>query len=293
MGDSLKEKKATILIVGVVFGLVLIIILISTLLGINSKSDPSAKNFTEYSDVDVTEKKLSNPTDYSAIKEQLESDYLFTKFASIAKYNYQSINTSDLKNMLYGFIFSYSMDNQDTFKKSFPKLGVYCLTVSDTEAAFKELYSININDNIHVEMSFKNDDGTITKIDEDHIIIDFMLQYKDIIYKSGDYYCFAFEKVANMYDNDYKIAIKDISTDSSNIVKADVYVYDYYTSDVGEELTLVAKLKKYIKDSEITKANNIVINDLNGRVTHKELQFKINNSGNFFKYQLLYSNSLD
>src|SRR5574344_775092 len=98
MGDSLKEKKATILIVGVVFGLVLIIILISTLLGINSKSYTSTKNFTEYSDVDVTEKKLSNPTDYSDIKEQLESDYLFTKFATIGKYNYQSINTSDLKN---------------------------------------------------------------------------------------------------------------------------------------------------------------------------------------------------
>ena len=48
-----------------------------------------------------------------------------------------------------------------------------------------------------------------------------------------------------------------------------------------------------IRASNAPNAISIVENNLSGKSTHKQIQFKINNSGKFFKYQILNSKNLE
>ena len=61
----------------------------------------------------------------------------------------------------------------------------------------------------------------------------------------------------------------------------------------SQERLMVSNLESYINTSNFDEAKKIVINNLNGKVTHKQLQFKINNNGKMFKYQILNSKNLD
>ena len=78
-----------------------------------------------------------------------------------------------------------------------------------------------------------------------------------------------------------------------NIVTANVYVFEYYTTDTPKELSSVEELRLAIRSSNALGAINIVKGSLNGKATHKQLQFIINNGGKFFKYQILNSKKLD
>ena len=266
--DEYRQKKATRTILGIAIGLVSIIIIPLLIIDIKNSDKPS-KKFTEYTDIEIDEDKLNDPTEYQKIKEELESDYLFSKFAVMPQYNYQNITTVNIKEILKQFIFSYSMDNSKYFILKFKDEGVYCLSTKNTVKAFQELYSVDIAH--HLE---------------------FMTQYFDYIFQNGDSYCFGFDKVAEEYDNNFVIGIENM-TIKDDIITAKLYVYDYYTAGFEEEVNAEKKLKEYVKESKFTDASSVVRNDLYGDIEHKEMTFKINNDGDFFKYQILYSNKLD
>ncbi|NLC48521.1 MAG: hypothetical protein GX758_04095 [Tenericutes bacterium] len=266
--DEYQQKKATMTVLVVAAVIVLLIIVPLSILDLSNSNKPSRK-FTEYVNIDISQEKLDKPESYQKIKEELESDYLFSKFATMPEFDYRNITTVSVEKILKQFIFSYSMDNKKYFTTKFVKEGVYCLSTKNTIKAFQELYSVDIAH--HLE---------------------FMTQFYEYVFQNGDSYCFGFDKIAEEYDNDISIGIEKITMEE-DVITATLYVYDYYTAGFDEEKEAENKLAKYIKESKFIEASNVVKNELYGNVNHKELIFKINNDGNFFKYQALFSKILN
>ena len=48
-------------------------------------------------------------------------------------------------------------------------------------------------------------------------------------------------------------------------------------------------IKSYIKQSNYSTASDIVINNMNGKVKHRKIVFRVNKNKKYFEYQLLYS----
>ena len=76
-------------------------------------------------------------------------------------------------------------------------------------------------------------------------------------------------------------------------ITTDIYVYEYYTNGLENEISNINILKSYIENDNYSSASNVVTNYLNGKVTHKQLKLKVNNNGKFFKYKILSSKILD
>jgi hypothetical protein len=127
------------------------------------------------------------------------------------------------------------------------------------------------------------------KIAEDINYLDGYYQY---VKSKSNNYCFNFGNVAKDYNNDIKILVDGISV-KDGIVTANIYLFEYYITDTPKELEYVEELKLAIRSSNYLGSTNIVKDKLNGKVSHKQLQFKINNGGKFFKYQILNSKKLD
>jgi hypothetical protein len=134
--------------------------------------------------------------------------------------------------------------------------------------SFEELYGVNITKDI-----------------------DYLDGYYEYVKSRNNRYCFNFGNVAKDYNNEIKVLVDGISV-KDDVVTTNIYLFEYYTSETALELQYVENLKLAIKSSNSIEATNIVKNKLNGKVTHKQLEFKINNGGKFFKYQILNSKNL-
>ena len=122
--------------------------------------------------------------------------------------------------------------------------------------------------------------------------IDYLDGYYEYVKSKSNLYCFNFGNVARDYNNEIKIMVDGLSV-KGGIVTSNLYLFEYYTNDTTKELDYVSELENSIKYSNYNNAQDIVKNKLNGKVSHKQIQFKIKNNGKFFKYQILYSKNLD
>ena len=116
--------------------------------------------------------------------------------------------------------------------------------------------------------------------------------YYQYIYEKGYGYCLDFGNVAKDYDNDIKISINSLTKVGSTII-ADLYVYEYYAVDVSSENENIKELENAIANKNHTGAKNIIENKLYGTIKRKEIQFKMNDRGKFYKYTILSVNNLD
>ncbi len=263
----MNEKKATFIILGTITIILLIIIIPIVII---TKEQENKKNFPEYKNIDITAKNIKNQNSesYKEIKKSLESDYYFSKETIITNYDYENTN-KNIKDMIWNFIFSYELQNTKYMTSNNKTDGVFCLSKKNTISAFKELYNIDITNEL-----------------------DLLPGYHEYVYKKNGNYCFIYKNVGNDYDNEIKIAIEDMSM-KDNTVTANIYVYEYYTNGLDNEKSNINILERYIENNNYSSANNVVINYLNGKVTHKQLKFKINNNGKFFKYKILSSKILE
>ncbi len=263
-----KDKKVTFILLGSIFGL-LLIITIPIIIISNNKSDKEA--FPEFEKIEITETSIEDVTSesYKNIKERLESDPYFAREAMITNYSSNNYTGSDLGKMIWNFIFSYSLKNRKYMSSYDEDDGIFCMNSRYIIDAFKELYDANISKEID---NFRG--------------------YDEYIITRGNKYCFNFKNVAKDYNNNLLVGVDAINVVDS-VVTVNLYLYEFYTMHTPSELSYINLVKSNISNSNFNNANNIVKNNLNGKVTHKQLHFNILNNGKHFKYQILESKILD
>ena len=274
MKELFNKYKPTFIILGGIVVL-LAIIIIPTII-ISMKKERS-EYFPEYNEVKVNKTIIENKTspDYSKLKKQLENDKYFAREALISNYNYNTYTSADLQNMVWNFIFSYELSNTRNLSSLDYNSGRFCMRSHYVIDGFKELYNVKITADIDLLNGF--------------------FEYVEQTGKNR--YCFNFGNVGRDYNNEIKVAVEDLEyeedeeSDEKYII-ANIYVYEYYTSGTDNEKTYIRNLTSYISNSNYSNATSIVENYLFGKVTHKQLHFKVNNNGLYFKYQILKSKNL-
>ena len=259
-----KEKKITFMIILVVI-VILSIITIPLIIKYNLEKDK--ENFPEYKEIDIDEDLLSDEQTYEQIKKDLEKDFYFNKIALMTDYDHKESSTKNLQDLLRHFIFNYELSNNKYFSYTDSAKGIYCFSKNHLINAFKEFYGLDITDKYN-----------------------YLEGYYKYVYISSKGYCLDFKRVASEYDNNIKIAVERMSMLGSTIT-TDLYVYEYYASSTNEKY-YENLLGEAIDSKDYSKAKTLVENHLNGTVTHKQIQFKKNTRGKYFKYQILVSKKL-
>lgn len=265
--------------------LVFLAVMIPTLIINNQKEEEEA--FPEQQDIEVTEKVINNTDTYKKTRHDLEADPYFIKFALSPDYNYKNIKYATdattgtrysyiedgyLGNMITNFIYNFQLTNTKYLSSIDYNDGVFCLTPIRVKEALEELY--------YAEISLNE-------------FIQYMPGYIDFVSKRNNDYCFNFDKVARMNDNEILVGIKSLSVSDQKIITADVYIYEFYSSGSDKELSALRIAKNYISQSNYSGASDVVNNNLNGKVSHKKIVFRINKSRKYFEYQLLYKANIN
>ena len=264
--DKTKIKAGLIVLAASVLIFLLMLLVVSLS---NRKNDK--ENFPDYDDLKIKQRDVEdkNSESYAEIKERLESDNYFARASLISNYNYKTYTSADLQKMVWHYIFAFELKNKKYLSSIDYNQGLFCMRSRYIVDSFEELYGV--------------------KIAKD---LDYLDGYYEYVKSKGNLYCFNFGNVARDYNNEIKIMVDGLSV-KDGIITANLYLFEYYTNDTIKELDGVEELKYNIKSSDYNKATDIVKNKLNGKVTHKQIQFKIKNNGKFFKYQILNSKNLD
>jgi hypothetical protein len=263
-----EDVKAKIVVVG---GFALLMLLIIIPLMIFNKKQNNSKNFPTHDEIKITPSDVEDvkSDSYAKVKKQLENDYNFKKEALISNYNYKNYTSADLKQMVWNYIFAYEHNNTRFLSSMDEDEGRFCMRSRYVIDSFEELYAVKITENI-----------------------EYLPYYFDYVTRKNNIYCFNFRTVQYDYNNNISILVDGI-TAKDGIVTTNLFLYEYYSSNTEREKYFITKLEAAIESSNYIEANKIVNDDLNGKVTHKQLNFKILNNGNFFKYQILSSKMLD
>ena len=265
-----RETKATFIILFAV-ALFIGIIVISLLIINNNKKDDVY--FPNYENKKINENDINdyNSESYLELKRQLQNDYYFAKEALISNYNSLSFSSTNLQDMIWNFIFSYDINNNLNHIISINRDdGVFCMRKRNVIDAFKELYGIDITNEIELFEGY--------------------FQYVTV---SLNTYCFNYGNVSMEYNNNEIYTLIDKIIYEDGILTTNLYLYEFYTMDSPSEIENVKLLKRAIDNNNYNEANNIVNNYLVGKVTHKQLDFKVQNNAEHFKYQILSSKLLD
>ena len=265
---NLKDNKATFIIIGAIV-ILLLVIIIPAIIFSNKKDNKT--NFPDYEEIEISENDVADVSSetYQKIKFQLENDPYFVKEAMISDFDSSEFTGQNIRSMIWNFIFSYSLNNRKYLTSFDSRKEVFCMRGKNVSKAFKELYNVNIDDQL-----------------------DYFEGYVEYLSVNGSKYCFKYGEVAKEYSNDIVVGVQSIDV-SDSVVSTDLYLYEYYTTYTSQELSYISNLKNNIRSSNFDAANSIVVNNLNGKVTHKLLQFYILNNGDFFKYQILLSKNID
>lgn len=229
----------------------------------------SDDDFPEYQNIKINQNKLDDEYEYENIKTKLENDYYFNKLAIMMEYDSEHYTSSNLDKMVWHMIFNLEKENTDIYAKIDKQKEIYCLNKKKFLDAFEELYDVNIK--------------------EDEYLLKGYYQY---VYDKGMNYCLDFKNVALDYDNDVKIAVERVAM-IGTVITTDIYVYEYYAANQSLSNSNINDLKNAIASKNYTGAKNIVQNKLYGTVTHKQIRFKTNKYGKYFKYKIISVNNLD
>ena len=125
-------------------------------------------------------------------------------------------------------------------------------------------------------------------IDISSYLKDMTYYYKNIFKKKN--YCFYYPVVEpkNIY-----LKFNDINY-NNEIIDATIDTYLYMPSFDSMEFSKIENnFIESFNAEKYSKAKNILINELYGEYKRKNIKFKINNNGKFFKYQIISIKTLD
>ena len=267
----MKDNKQlkTILILFVCALVLLAFITIPSLIKSRSEEDERYFPTYEYIDVKNIESNETSSENYVSLKTHLENDKNFAKEMLIEDYNYNSFDGSNLRMLIKNYIYAYQLTNVKYLSSLDEEAGRFCMKQKYVLESFKELYNIDISSKL-----------------------DYFPGYFEYIIKSDGKYCFNYKNIYKEFNNQVIVGIEEMST-RTGIVKATMYVYEYRPDGTQNQKNTINSIKVYISKGDFNNANNLAKNNLNATVTHKQVQFKVKNDGNFFKYQILISKMLD
>ena len=262
---NIRDKKALFYVLLIIVGFLTMIIVPFVVYSIRKDRIDS---FPQYTEITIDKSSIVNST-YDEVKRKLESDYYFKREAYIDNYDYENFDGSNLKNMIWNFIFSYELNNTKYMTNINYDSGTFCMKAKDVVDAFKELYVTDITNSL-----------------------DYFAGYHEYVTHKNNKYCFNFRNVSYDHSNNILIGIDNIYVEN-DVITTDLYVYEYYTTFTERENKYVSLVKNYINNYNLTEAGNIIKKNLNGEVKHKKVSFKLNKYGKHFKYQILSSKNID
>lgn len=262
-----SEIKAKIFLLVIVIIILLCITIPPFLLRNNSNKD----NFPLYDDIKLSNINFDdkNSESYLNFKSRLENDYLFKKESLINDYDSDNYDGSNIKDMVWNYVFSFELNNKTYLASKDEKSGKFCLNRRNLLKSFEELYNVNISNEI-----------------------DMLAGFHEYISRDGNRFCFNYRNISNENTNQILLGIRDFS-EKSGIITAKVYVYEFYSNESEAQNILVDNIKKYVSQYDFDSSNKVVEDELNGTINYKEIKFKVNNKAKFFKFQILSSKKLD
>ena len=263
---KLEELKATGVILLFITLIIAIFVIPFVLFQSGKQND---ENFPEYQNINIDKSELDDTSYYDSVRNQLESDYYFTKLALMPDYNSERYTSQNLDKLIWNMIFNFELKNDEHFSFTDKEKNIYCLRKRDFIKAFKELYNVDIEDDMYL-----------------------LKGYYKYVYEKKQGYCMDFGNVSKDYVNDIKIGVERLAVIGTTIT-TDIKVYEYYTPDMTSSNTYVYQLENAIRNKNYTEAKDIVENKLHGKVSTKQMKFKMNKRGKYFKYTILSVNKLD
>ena len=231
----------------------------------------------DYKKIEMDENIIQDNTKTQTTKKDLENNMYFKRFVLSPDYNYTNISKGQIEdgylgNMISNFIYNFELKNTNAIYSRSDEDGFFCMNIPKVKEAFEELY--------YIQSGFND-------------FMEYVPGYIEYVTKDNGKYCFNYGKAANINDGETFSAIDSISVSDKNNITATVYVYEYYTSYTEKENKYTEILKNYISNSKYSEAKKLVEENLNGKVTHKKIVFRINKKPKYFPFKLLYSFKID
>ena len=254
-----ETKRATVIILVVISVLLIAIVTIVLLL---RDDDQVLGNFSS-NGITINEKELedTNSESFKTTRRTLENDFNLKKELIIDDFKSSKFSGEDLQKVLWNFIFSFDIKN-DKYVTNLTGEN-FCLRKYNVIDAFKELYDIDITEYLNLIKGYKK-----------YVSID------------DAKYCFNYRNVSNEFNNEIKLGISTIKVNKTTLI-ANVYVFEYYTLHTNLENNNIKVLESYINSKNYQEAAKVVRDNLYGKVTLKQVEFKVNKRAKFFKYQIL------
>lgn len=262
MKDKLKENKPTVIVLsGALLIVVIVLLLLVPLRQEQIKSNK--KYFPNYEDITINEKVIKDKTKYAKVVKQLENDTSFNKVLMIDDYDSQNASKKDLENMITNYVLLYTIENTKTMKVKKTQDGVFCIREKYLIPSFKELYNTDISE-----------------------YSESIIYYFEHAYKKDTDYCFYYDNINKKYGKTIKSSIENLSY-KDGVVTVDAYVYSYKDGNQTDKKTKEKNLESALENKNYNLASNITVDGLSGEAKKKRIDFKIDNGGNYFKYQVI------
>ncbi len=195
-------------------------------------------------------------------RENLAFDSYFNTFTELDNYD-GNIKIDNIEELLSYYKINITKNKTKSFIKYRNEYG-FCISKNDFINSFKELFDRDIS-NIYNE-----------------------LEKVSFVYLKNNYICMADDE--NVDDDFSFIVVKTISSDN-NIVNANIYKYKVAIYDKETENKLKDKVKEVIKNNNYNDFNNLIVNNYNGKIEEKSIQFIEKSKGEYFKYQIVSINT--
>ena len=262
MEDIIRDNKPTIIILAGALLIIIIVLLLFIPLR-EEKIKSNKKYFPNYEDIVINEKVIKDKTKYEKVVKQLESDTTFNKLLMVDDYNSSSASKRDLENMLTNYILLYTIENTLPMKKYNKETGVFCLTEKRFLSSFNDLYNTDASD-----------------------YFESIKYYFEHVFRKQDKYCIYYNNINKKYGKSIKSSIEKLSYDDG-VITVNAYVYSYKDGNQTDKKTKEKNLESAIENKNYSLASSIAVDELGGEAKRKMIEFKIDNDGKYFKYQII------
>ena len=130
--------------------------------------------------------------------------------------------------MVWHYIFAFELKNKKYLSSVDYNQGLFCLRSRYLIDSFEELYGVKISKDV-----------------------DYLDGYYEYVQSKNNSYCFNFGNVARDYNNEIKVLVDGISV-KDNIITANLYVFEYYTTETSNELEYIEELNTKSKNTPRT-----------------------------------------
>lgn len=263
MKDIIRNNKALLIVLS---GAIIIMLLIIVPFMIFGEKNEKAKDkyFPNYTKIKVDKKTFTDEEKKQNLEKTMSQDNMFQKIVMIDDYDSNNMTRKDLENIIVNYAKIFEKSNTKYLSKHDYKYA--CMKEKYFVESYDELYNIDISSYLK----------------------DMTYYYKNIFKKKN--YCFYYPVVEpkNIY-----LKFNDINY-NNEIIDATIDTYLYMPSFDSMEFSKIENnFIESFNAEEYSKAKNILINELYGEYKRKNIKFKINNNGKFFKYQIISIKTLD